>query len=185
MRHRLFTLFLWLAVLVTAGCGSHLRGTTQLPSELKVLTLTSNDPFGPLTRTIRDQLRASDVRVKDDATRQDIASLRILGSTETRDTVSIFQDGTTSEYQMVLTVQGQVLLPGEDIYPLSVTVFRTFFDNPLAALAKDAEQDILRREMRRQAAEQLVRKLVNINGSDDVRNLQQHAAAIRANNHRQ
>lgn len=184
MRHRLFTLLLGLAVLVTAGCGFHLRGTTQLPSELKVLTLTSNDPFGPLTRAIRDQLRASDVRIEEDAARQDIASLRILGATETRDTVSIFQDGTTAEYQLVLTVQAQVLLPGEDIYPLSVTVFRTFFDNPLAALAKDAEQDIIRKEMRRQAAEQLVRKLVTINGSDEVKNRQQRAAAISANNGR-
>uniref|UniRef100_T1ICK7 Anticodon_1 domain-containing protein n=1 Tax=Rhodnius prolixus TaxID=13249 RepID=T1ICK7_RHOPR len=78
-------------------------------------------------------------------------------------------DGTTAEYQLVLTIQAQVLLPGEDIYPLSVTVFRTFFDNPLAALAKNAEQDIIRKEMRRQAAEQLVRKLVTINGSDEVK----------------
>ncbi|MGK2946576.1 MAG: LPS assembly lipoprotein LptE [Candidatus Malihini olakiniferum] len=184
MRYGVFTLLLGLAVLVTAGCGFHLRGTTPLPSELRVLTLTSNDPFGPLTRMICEQLRASNVKVEDDTTRQDIALLHILDSTESRDTVSIFQDGTTSEYQMVLTVQAQVLFPGKDIYPLSVTVFRTFFDNPLAALAKDAEQDIVRWEMRRQAAKQLARKLVNINGSNNVRNLQQHAAAIRTNNNR-
>lgn len=71
---------------------------------------------------------------------------------------------------MVLTLQAQVLMPGEDIYPLSVTVFRTFFDNPLAALAKDAEQDIVRQEMREQAAQQLVRKLLTINGSQEVKN---------------
>ncbi|MGL9733891.1 MAG: LPS assembly lipoprotein LptE [Symbiopectobacterium sp.] len=169
MRHRLFMLLLGLAMLVTTSCGFRLRGTTQFPSELKVLTLISNDPFGPLTRDIRDQLCASDIRIEEDAARQDIVSLRILSSTEARDTVSIFQDGTTAEYKLVLTVQAQVLLPGEDIYPLSVTVFRTFFDNPFAALAKDAEQDIIRKEMRRQAVEQLVRKLVTINGSDEIK----------------
>lgn len=165
MRYCLFTLLLSLAVLVTTSCGFHLCSTTQLPNELKVLTLTSNDPFGPLTHAIRDQLRASDARIEKDATRQDLASLRILGSTETRDTVSIFQDETTVEYRLVMTVQAHVLLPGEDIYPLSVTVFRTFLDNPLAALAKDDEQDIIRKEIVRQAAEQLVRKLVAINVS--------------------
>lgn len=176
MRHRLFTLLLGLAVLVTAGCGFHLRGSTQVPSQLQTLTLDSYDPYGPLTRAVREQLRLSGVKIADDAARQDIPSLRILSFSEKKDTVSIFQDGKTAEYQMVLTVQAQILLPGDDLYPLSVTVFRTFFDNPLAALAKDAEQDIVRQEMRRQAAEQLVRKLVIINGSEEVKNRQQRAA---------
>ncbi|MCG8707001.1 LPS assembly lipoprotein LptE [Brenneria sp. 4F2] len=173
MRHRLFTLLLGLAVLITAGCGFHLQGVTQVPTQLQKLVLDSSDPYGPVTRAVREQLRLNDVEIVADAARQDVPSLRILNSAESRDTVSIFQDGKTAEYQMVLTLKAQVLIPGENIYPLNVTVFRTFFDNPLAALAKDAEQDIILQEMRNQAAAQLVRNLLTVKGSEEVKTRQQ------------
>jgi len=199
VRHRTMTSLLKVAVLglavLTAGCGFHLRGNTSVPTEFQKITFDTSDPYGPLSRSIREQLRLSGITIVDpkvddskttDATTTSSASivdnsataakpadgsdklpsLRIVGSSESKETVSIFKDGKTAEYQMVLNVNAQVLVRGHDLYPLTVRVYRSFFDNPLTALAKDAEQEMIRQEMRDQAAQQLVRKLLSVHAAE-------------------
>ncbi|XBS70926.1 LPS assembly lipoprotein LptE [Acerihabitans sp. KWT182] len=178
MRHRMKALLLGFAVLATAGCGYHLRGTgahTMVPNDLKTLTLNSYDPYGPLTRAVRGELRLNDMQIVKDseAKSRKLPSLRINGASESQQTVSVFLDGTTAEYQLVLDVQATLLTPGKDLFPMDIRVFRSFFDNPLTALAKANEGDIIRQEMREQAAQQLVRRLLAVHAAEESANKNQ------------
>ncbi|UDG79953.1 LPS assembly lipoprotein LptE [Candidatus Steffania adelgidicola] len=162
MRYHRLTWVLGLVVAVNAGCGYHLPGTThQTQTQIKNMTLNTHELYGPLTRAIREELHLNHVMlvqcIQDGNT---LPSLEILNTSERQETASVFQNGKTAEYEITLNIQAKVVIPGKDYHLIDIKVHRSFFDNILTVLAKDAEGDIIRQEMRQQAAQQLVRTLL-------------------------
>lgn len=154
-------LLMFLAISLT-GCGFHLQYETEVPARFKTLSYVSGDPYGRLSRNIKELLRDNKVTLANINDAANYPSLRIVGDSLSKSTISIYQDGKAAEYQLVLTIQAQVVIAGEQIHPINVRVFRTFFDNPAAALAKTVEQNLIEDEMYKQAAKQIIRKLKSV-----------------------
>ncbi|MGP1930618.1 MAG: LPS assembly lipoprotein LptE [Arsenophonus sp. ET-YP4-MAG3] len=133
----------------------------QLPEELKTLRISSNDPYGPLSYAIKNQLRINNIKLIDENL-ENMPILKILSSSEKSETVSIYQDGKSAEKQLIFFVNAKIILPNGIFYSIKTDVKRIFFDNPLETLAKDAENELVKQEMREQAAHQLIYKLLII-----------------------
>lgn len=153
-------------LVILTGCGWHLQHETEVPPQFQTMIFNSYDPYGLLSREIKTILNDKKVKlVSPDAAKQH-PSLNIINSKLTKGTISIYQDGKSAEYQLILAVNAQVVIAGSDIYPLTVKVFRTFFDNPATALAKSTEQNLIEEEMYNQAAKQLIAKLKSVSVAD-------------------
>lgn len=166
---KLLSLCVFITVLLS-GCGFHLQNSTEIPKQFQTMTFYSHDPYGQLSREIKSVLRENNVKLLNSDEQHNYPSLQIIDNNITKDTISIYPDGKSAEYQLILIVNAQVIVAGDDIYPLTVKVFRTFFDNPESALAKSTEQNLIEQEMYNQAAKQLIGKLKSINVLDTKTN---------------
>lgn len=162
MGYRIFPIVFSLVVMLTTGCRYHLRSLTLAPIEMNNIIVHSYDPYGQLTRAILAELSLSNIITTDNTDKKNKALplLHIVNASENKITISVLHNGKTAEYQMILSVQALVFIPGNNHYPINITVYRSFFNNQIAMLTKDAEEDVIRQEMREQAAQQLVHKFL-------------------------
>lgn len=147
-------------VLTTASCGFHLKNSYNLPEELQSLSVTSFDPYGPLTREVRNQLELQDIKLV--LPEKDIANLNLTGESYGERTLSLYQSSKVAEKAFTYTARYNVTVPGKGSYAFSASLNRSYLDNPLTALAKSVEQDMLAAELRTEATKQIMRQLTRI-----------------------
>ncbi|MDF5399237.1 LPS assembly lipoprotein LptE, partial [Vibrio parahaemolyticus] len=77
-------------------------------------------------------------------------------------TLSLYQNSRAAEKELTYVVKYRVTIPGYGSKNFTTTVNRNYLDNPLTALAKSVERDVIEDEMRLQAAKQMMRQLGRI-----------------------
>jgi LPS-assembly lipoprotein len=148
----------WLLAALLAGCGFHLRGQARLPFES--LHIPGNNPL--VAELKRNVAAASSTRIVDKPSE----AQAVLGFTvELRDKtiLSFNAQGRVSEYQLRYRVGFRVTDPkGAKVYlPTSeILLTRDMAYSDAQVLAKEAEEALLFRDMQRDMAQQIIRRLV-------------------------
>ena len=143
-------------VLCLSACGFHLRGSVPLGDALHYQVWAVDG--GTMQTALENALRRqSNVRL--DATNPEV-SLKVLDVRQQKDVSAINIGGNTIEYMLNLRVDAQAWRAGEPLgAPISVQVQRYMAYADSEILGKQEEEAQIWREMRADAAGQMVRRL--------------------------
>ena len=154
--------------LFLSGCGFHLRGASSvaLPPELSTLRVTMGGAgYPPLLVEVRNALLAlGNVRLTDDVSAS-VPVLQLHGETSVSQVLAIDSSGRISAY--LLNYRVDYSLVGTDSKPLlpkqSVKLQREYGFDRLNVIASEKQSEFLQKEMRRDAAQQILRRLASLN----------------------
>ena len=151
-------LVLALAIAIAGGCGYQLRGAVSLPPDLDAIRIAAPTD---IRNALVQLLDGGGVRVQP-ADGSTGALLRISDERFDRRVLSVNPDtGKESEFELAYQVVFEVTgAEGEELVPeQTVSLIRDYVFDPDAVLGKSREQNVLRAEMRRDAAAQIVRRI--------------------------
>ena len=157
--------------LFLSGCGFHLRGASSvaLPPELSTLRVTMGGKgYPPLLVEMRNALLAlGDVRLTDDVSAS-VPVLQLHGESSESQVLAIDSSGRISAY--LLNYRVDYSLVGADNKPLlpkqSVKLQREYGFDRLNVLASEKQSEFLQSEMRRDVAQQILRRLASVGSAN-------------------
>ncbi|MFT5806894.1 MAG: LPS-assembly lipoprotein [Moritella dasanensis] len=88
--------------------------------------------------------------------------LRIMSESTGSRTVSLYSDATAAEYELSYVLEMEVRLPNQDPQYFTIALQRDQLNNSQEALARSRESELLVRELREAAAQQVVRTLSQV-----------------------
>lgn len=146
--------------LALSACGFHLRNELVLPSDTAPVRVSSVDRYSPLADSLTQSIKRAGVKIAESgdetATVLDLLSER-WGDTPT----SVDQFGRAQEFSLRYAVvfelrqaDGTKLVPRQ-----AVELARDYISNPTNAIGTEGEREVLVKEMRREMAASIIRRL--------------------------
>ncbi|MDX5332454.1 MAG: LPS assembly lipoprotein LptE [Gammaproteobacteria bacterium] len=152
--------FVLLAVLLAAGCGFQLRGAANLPPEMARTYISGLDARDVLFLELKRQLRAMGVEVVD-GPEQATAQLRFLERRDTRRVLSVGNQATVREYELMTSVRFDARGIGNDFRrdPVTLTATRELSFDETNVHSTAGEEALLREDMQRDMVQRVLRRL--------------------------
>lgn len=145
-----------------AACGFQLRGTgagVSVPDEWLSMYLVTNNPNSEFSRAVRTGFAANGVEWQE----KDEANFRVVLGPErfSQRNLSLNADARAAEFELtmrstfsVLDRKGQLVMPDT-----TASVVKQMENDPQNVVGKEEEARILKSEMRRQLAQQIMRRI--------------------------
>ena len=162
IRGRFFTTLLGAvcSLLLLAGCGFHLRGSDYRLAYSTIYVQSAVAVNPALTQAVQQSLRSAHTHIT--ATRDEAAGVLLLqGEDNQRRPLSVSAKGKAQEFELHYSVTYALETPkGKSLLaPQTVTQTRVYSFDSAAVLGKSGEEDLLWQDMRRDAAQEIVRRL--------------------------
>jgi LPS-assembly lipoprotein len=144
-----------------AACGFHPRSHTVLPVKLGPTRVVVPDPYSPLGDELAAMLTRAGVPAGDGDVRKDATVLRITRESWDTQPLAVDQFALVREY--VTRYRVEFVLAGADNKPLlplqKIELSREYSFDANAAVGSPAEQELIRRELRREMGEAILRRI--------------------------
>lgn len=141
-------LFCLLVPALLSSCGFHLRGAYQLPVAMQATFVDAPQSSSELSRALKRSLKASDVRLLDEAS-ADAAILKIGKEQKTKRIVSVDSRGRAREYTLIYSISFSLKATAADfeIAEQSISIDRDFLFDTEDVLGNSREESKLYEEM--------------------------------------
>jgi LPS-assembly lipoprotein len=150
-------LLIVLLTLTISACGFQLRGSFNLPPNLKAMTVDGKEPYSTLLVQTRELLKSAGVETPDDAPYTLYVSEEELGKTRFTQNQNVLYD------EFMLTHTAKFELRRQDgtliMKPQEMTEMTLFQDDKSTAGTKLNEENILRSELAQKLAVKLLRRV--------------------------
>jgi len=148
------------------GCGFQLRGQCAVPTDLKVLRISPDEPFDAFQRTLRQTLKTQGIQFAN--SRNNRAATLVLSQMKFTEThLAYGSDIQVNRLLLGFSFQYTVLDPDDQkcLPPGTVQVSRELTVNPSDVLGTENERDRITKELYVDASLQFMRQLGSLVGS--------------------
>jgi len=160
MRRSIALLPLLLLLTLLQGCGFQLRGAAKLPAEIGPVLIHGLPAQDTLYRELSQLLGEGAVGVTREQA-QAGSLLRILKRNSHRRVLSVDSHGKVAEYELAESAEFDLVDAKRKglVPPQTVLVVRSYTNTEQQVLGKEQEEAMIREEMRRDLAGQIIRRI--------------------------